>query len=439
MFMNIVQKSIDEIFPYQKNPRKNNKAVDIVANSLEQYGFQQPIVVDNDNIIIVGHTRYQAAKKLQMKTIPVLVAQDLTAEKAKAYRIMDNKSSEYAKWNDSLLFEELTDLIQDNNINIVSEQTGISEAELNRLFAEPLPIQDVVSEDTPTQSKQGDIFILGDHKIACGSSLDNNIIQSLLQDDLIDCIWTDPPYGIAWQGAQGQGYEQRDWSIANDDMDAQSTSQMIQQHIQAIDANVKAGASIYMCHDIKFTSQWRSLLEQNNYNINSCLIWDKKGYSEASKFLRYRKGYEPILYGWKKGMESQWYGERHTDLYQPEMLSQYTNSQLIDIIKKLETPSDVNEFKREKREVMKLHPTVKPTGLIIYHLRNSTKKGDTVFDGFAGSGAVIQACEKSGRQARCIELEARYVDISIKRWQELTGLTAVRQRDNKPFTEITAI
>ena len=422
--MIIQQIDIQDIQPYPNNPRKNAKAIDKVADSITQYGFQQPIVVDKDHVIVVGHTRYEAAKKLLLQKVPVLVAENLDPEQANGYRIMDNKSGEWAEWDERMLYDELNELIKDNNIQELSYETGFSESELNKLFApETDPIEEY-QESESYKSKVGDLWTLGNHKIYNGDSNNIHNVDTLLEGEKIDCVWTDPPYGISYQSVNAINTGKSSHKIQNDDLSADNLDLFLLDHLSKIDHKVKPGAPIYWCHDIKYSNINRNVLEKSNYHISDTLIWYK---NKHSTFLSdYAKYYEPIHYGWKNGAKHPWYGNGwHPNVYTPEELDNLTKEQLIKIIKGYS--KNIQEFNKEPQSLSSLHPTVKPVKLIIYHLLNSTKQSAIVYDGFAGSGSTIIACERSNRKARCIELEPKFIDVIINRWQEETGLQAVRQ------------
>lgn len=426
--MQIIQTKITEIRPYEKNPRKNDKAVDTVANSISQYGFQQPIVVDKQGVIVVGHTRYRAAKKLNLQTVPVVFATDLTDEQVRGYRIMDNRSNQNSAWDDSLLVEELTALIENSNLQDLSYDTGFTESELNKLFKQQEPDLEKYLKNEHYKSKQGDLWILGSHKLLNGDSTKQEELAALLTNEKIDCLWEDPPYGVAYETANGINYTKeenllRNHKIANDNLTPEQLELFLESHLAAVNSYVKKGAIIYWCHDIKFTQQFRDLLEDKNYHVSDTLIWKK---NNASTWLSdYAKYYEPILYGWKQGAEHAWYGKgMMPNTISVQTLDELSKEELIALIENIDT--NYQEFKKESRKVASLHPTVKPVRLIMHHLFNSTKINDIVYDGFAGSGSTLIACEKTQRQARCIEYEPKFVDIIIKRWQDETGLQAVR-------------
>ena len=423
--MNIQQLPLKDIKPYPNNPRKNAKAVEKVADSIIQYGFQQPIVVDKDMTIIVGHTRYSASRKLGLESVPVIVADNLSQKQADSYRIMDNKSGEWAEWDEKMLFEELDQLIQDSNIQELSYETGFSESELNKLFAPASdPIEEFLKNET-YRSQKGDVWNLGNHVLINGDSTDPMITQQLLNDEMIDCIWTDPPYGISYTSVNDVIRTTKHQQIQNDNLDATNLDLFLTAHLKNINHKVKPGAPIYWCHDIKYSNINRNVLQKAGYHVSDTLIWYK---NRHSTFLTdYAKYYEPIHYGWKEGEKHPWYGDGwHSNVYQDEHLETLSKEQLIKLIRS--THKNIQEFPKETASyTQNLHPTIKPIKLIVYHLLNSTKSNDIVYDGFAGSGSTIMACERSGRRARCVELESKYIDIIINRWQEETGLEAVRQ------------
>ena len=426
--MKIVTLNLAEIKPYVNNPRKNDKAVAVVAKSIEQYGFQQPIVVDKNSVIVAGHTRYRAARQLGLKQVPVVVADNLSQEQINAYRIMDNRSNENAHWDDSLLYTELKTLLADSTIQDLSIQTGFTESELNKLFQDS---EENISLNIETQYKSqiGDLWQLGDNLLLNGDSTDQKHINTLLGTDAIDLIWEDPPYGVSYETVNGINYtkeqnEQRNHKIKNDDMTAEQLDQFLDQHLSVVAPKLKSGGVVYWSHDIRFTQQFRDLLTKYNIHISDTLIWRK---NTLSSFLSdYSKWYEPILYGWKEGAEHAWYGKGSPpNSFSIEELEDMTKEQLIKLIKQLDT--NYQEFNKESRKIASLHPTVKPVKLIVYHIINSSKVNDIVYDGFSGSGSTLIACERTQRRARCIELEPKFVDATIQRWQDETGLQARRQ------------
>lgn len=435
--MNIQQKKLSEIKPYEGNPRKNDRAVKTVADSIEQYGFQQPIVVDRDHVIIVGHTRYRAAQKLNLQSVPVIVAHDLNEEQVRAYRIMDNRSNENSQWDDKLLFEELDQLIKDNNIQALSFETGFTESELNKLFKQEEDPLEKYYKNENYRTQRGELWILGNHRIVCGDSTDANHLKLLFEDKKADVVWEDPPYGVAYETANGINYTKeenaiRNHKIANDNLTPEQLDLFLDTHLAQLTGYTRPGTVFYWCHDIRFTQQFRDLFAKHKIHVSDTLIWKK---NNASTWLSdYAKYYEPILYGWREGPHA-WYGKgMMPNAHSVEELEELSKEELIKIITSIDTNYQV--FSKEPRKVASLHPTVKPVKLIIHHLLNSSKINNIIYDGFSGSGSTLIACEKSSRQARCIEYEPKFVDVTIQRWQELTGLQAVRS-DGVLWDDIT--
>jgi len=428
--MHIVSMPIGQVRPYPKNPRKNDRAVKTVAESLEQYGFQQPIVVDKEHVIIVGHTRYRAAQSLGLKDVPVLVAKELTEKQAQAYRLMDNRSNENARWDDGMLLEELQTMLSDITIQDASYQSGFTESELNALFRDDRDQLDDLQDhlNPTTYSQLGDVWTLGPHRIANGDSTRPETIAELLAGDPVDLVWEDAPYGITYQTPNGINHSAEyraltNHIIANDTLSGAELDAFLDAHMKAIVPHMRPGASLYWCHDIRYNHQFKQVLESNGIHIADTLIWRK---NNASTWLTdYAKYYEPIIYGWREGAEHAWYGKNmQPNAFDLDGLENKSREQLIRIIQAWDT--NYQTFRKEPRKIASLHPTVKPVKLIEYHIINSTQPGQTVYDGFSGSGSTLIACEASGRHARCVELEPKFVDVTIRRWQELTGLAAVR-------------
>jgi len=261
-------KPINDIKPYAKNSLKSHRAVDNVAEPLEQYGFQQPIVVDRDMIIVVGHTRYRAAHKLNLKQVPVLVADTLTDDQVRAYRLMDNRSNENAQWDNTLLMEELQVMLDGITIQDVSYQSGFSESELNRLFRNDEDLLDQVRDVlTPeTYSESGDVWILGRHRIVNGDSTASDTVATLLGTEKIDLVWEDAPYGVAYQTPNSMNHS-RDYNelnnhkIQNDTLSGEQLDTFLDAHLQAVMPHVRPGASVYWCHDIRYNHQFKHIIE----------------------------------------------------------------------------------------------------------------------------------------------------------------------------------
>ena len=386
--MIVQDKAISDIKPYQKNPR-HKYDINKVAQSIKEFGFQQPIVVDRAGVIIVGHGRYEAAKSLNLKTIPVTIA-DLPPEKAKAYRIADNKTNEYSDWDMGLLIQEFTDLL-DNNYDL--ELTGFDPDELEKIIVgekEGLTDEDAVPE-TPEEPKAqlGDIYKLGKHKIICGDSTELSFYEKLLENHKIDLLITDPPYNVDYEGKTKEKLK-----IENDKKNDEEFQKFLDDFTFNTFEFMKGGASYYIFHADVNGLNFRQSLKNNNIQLRQNLIWVKNSMVMGRQDYQWK--HEPILYGWKNGESHSWYSDRK-------------QTTLINY---------------DRPTKSKLHPTMKPVGLIEYLIKNSSKSEDIVFDSFLGSGSTLLACEKTNRICHGIEFDPKYVDVIVKRWEQYTGQKA---------------
>lgn len=438
--MNIQQIDIGLIKPYAKNPRKNKAAVDTVKLSLKEFGFKQPIVVDKDMTIVVGHTRFLAAQQLEYKQVPIVVANELNEEQIRAYRIMDNRSNENADWDNELLKQELKDLEQNYDLAL----TGFTAEDLNELFRDTEEGQtdpdDVPEIATEYRAKKGDLWILGNHRLVCGDSLADETYQLLLGDEQPDMCWTDPPYNIAYQSAKYRtknskwadkdNHKQND-VIANDKMTDEEFAEFIYKAIKQTYNVVKDGAAIYISHSESEIHNFHQAVKLSGYKFKQNLVWVKNAIILGGS--DYQKRYEPIIYAIKPGAIRYFISDRGTDSVIDQRIdySKWTKDELIKALTSYPTDS-INCNKTQKAD---LHPTMKPVKLITEMMLNSSIKNDIVLDPFGGSGSTLIAAEQTQRKARLIELQPKYVDVIIKRWQDFTGEQAIRS-DGTPWDNI---
>lgn len=375
---------IKSIRPYEKNPRRNDEAVDAVAASIKEFGWQQPIVVDKDGVIIAGHTRYKAAKKLKCDTVPVVVADDLTEDQVKAYRLADNKTGELAEWDTALLGEELAeladfDMSQFGFDTILQEEAR--EAEEDDYEVNP--------PEEP-KAKPGDIYQLGRHRLMCGDSTDAESVYQLCQDGQVDMLLTDPPYGVDYTGKTKDALK-----IQNDATSDETLRDMLADAFSAANNIMKPGAVFYIWHADSKALVFRIACQMAGWEVRQVLIWVKNTMVMGRQDYQWK--HEPCLYGWKDGAGHLWASDRKQ--------------------------TTILNFDRPTKN--KEHPTMKPVKLFDYQIQNNTKGGDIVLDLFGGSGTTIVACEQNGRCARVMELDPRYVDVIIDRWEKFTGEKAV--------------
>lgn len=379
--MQIIEKNIKELIPYEKNPRKNDQSIDKAANSIKEFGFKVPIVVDKNNIIVCGHTRYKAAKKLKLAVVPCVVADDLTEEQIKAYRLADNKVGEDSEWDIDLLGEEL-----DGIFDIDMSDLGF---DLTEEEEETEIIEDEVPEQVEPIAKQGDIWQLGRHRLMCGDSTSVDNMNKLFGGNTIDLVLSDPPYGI--DVVQNN-------SICGD----KAFGKVGGRHIVKSNTYMKIKGD-----DTTDTAKefYNSCVSMNIYNYilfggnyftdflepKACwIVWDKQNTGNFADvelaWTSFDKGAK--LYQWL------WNGL-------------------------------CRKGDRKAEGSKRVHPTQKPVGLLADILNDFSKENDNIFDGFGGSGSTLIACEQTNRNCYMIEYEPYYVDVIIARWEQFTGQKAV--------------
>ena len=392
--MNIQEIEIEKLIPYHNNPRKD-QAVDKVASSINEYGFQQPIVVDKNMVLIVGHTRLMGAKKLGLKKVPVTIA-NLSESKAKAYRIADNRLNEDSAWDFDLLDIEIKNLLDDDyNIDLL----GFDSVELDKFLKndeEYLTDEDEVPEPPKKpKSKLGDVYQLGEHRLMCGSSTELNDFDKLCKDKA-DLIFTDPPYGMEYGGGRAEGSTPKGarvkahGMIKNDDLKGEDLINLVQEALTTTFTKAKKGCSAYICFTWRNYSEFAKAVSMSGFSIKNCIVWNKKSIGLGNS--HYRPQHEFVFY-----CGEQWYGDK--------------------------SQSDVWEMSRGDTSKY-VHPTQKPIELIEKAIKNSSKQDDLVIDCFGGSGSTLIACEKTRRKCCMMELDPKYVDVIIERWENFTGKKA---------------
>jgi DNA modification methylase len=426
---------IDAIQPYAKNPRLNDGAVDAVAASLKEFGFRQPIVVDADGVIIVGHTRWKAAKKLGLAKVPVHVATDLPPDKVRAYRIADNKTGEIAEWDMTILPIELSDL-RDSGYDM--EVLGFDDEELGKLLSEAAGIKEGLTDpdaipeppDDPI-TQRGDIWVLGDHRLMCGDSGSAADLDRLLDGAIIDLFSSDPPYNVkveprsnnaiaagnssfakaekrthhqsfdvARQGekkATTKKMRAKDRPLENDFVSDEAFDQMLLDWFGNASRVLKPGGSFYIWGGYANLGNYPAPLKKSGLYFSQGIVWDKQHPVLTRK--DYMGAFEICFYGWKEGAGHHFYGPNNaTDLWH---------------VKKVNPQSMV-------------HLTEKPVELAVRAIQYSSKPGENVLDLFGGSGSTLIGCEQTGRRAFLMELDQAYCDVIVKRYEQFTGKKAER-------------
>lgn len=391
--MEIIKKPIDSLIPYAKNARVHDEAqIAQIAGSIKEFGFNNPVLIDKDNGIIAGHGRVMAARKLGLTEVPTILLDHLNETQRKAYILADNRIAINSTWDNEMLSLELMDIKDDVSLAMLGFNVDELDALLNPTeLTEGLTDEDAVP-DVPNEptTKLGDIYQLGNHRLMCGDSTSIDAVEKLMDGQLADQLVTDPPYNIAYEG----GSKKRE-QIKNDEMADEEFRQFLKDVYIAADAVMKAGAVFYIWHADTEGYNFRGAARDMGWRVRQTLIWNK----DNSAFGRsdYHWKHEPCLYGWKEGSAHLW----ATDRKQTTVIS-------------CKRPSKSD-----------LHPTMKPVELMEYQILNNTKGSDIVLDLFGGSGSTMIAAEKIGRHSRLMELDPKYCDVIIKRWEDFTGKKAV--------------
>ena len=391
--------SVDNLKAYERNARTHSdEQVQQVAESIKEFGFTNPVLIDENNELIAGHGRTMAAKSIGMKEVPAIRLKGLTAAQKKALRIADNQLALNAGWDEELLRIELGELQElDFNLDVM----GFSDEELDLLLDGTGSIDDeehgkdaeeIAEPSEDPVVKPGELWLLGDHQLLCGDSTRIDDLVRLCEEGSVDLYLTDPPYNVAYEGATKDKL-----TIQNDNMSDENFRKFLIDAFSTADFAMKPGASFYIWHADAEGYNFRGACRDNAWKVRQCLVWNKNSLVLGRSDYQWK--HEPCLYGWKEGAGHAWYSDRK-------------QTTVLDFDKPLRNGD---------------HPTMKPVDLFEYQIGNSTKKGDVVLDSFAGSGTTVIACENTGRKSRAMELDPRYCDVIIKRWQDLTGEDAVRE------------
>ena len=382
--LKIIYKKTEDLIPYINNPRNNDNAVDKVASSIKNFGFKVPIVVDGDNEIIAGHTRLKAAKKLGMDEVPCIVADDLNDGQIKAFRLADNRVAEFAEWDMELLESELEEL-KDYDLGFEFDDMGMDFSDLEgiEVVTETVEAEEDDFDEESVKDDggivRGDIFQLGNHRLMCGDSTDEKDVKILTRGGIVDMVFTDPPYNIGYKGVSDKR------EIINDKMTDDEFLEFLKRSIPKCE-------TAYVCCSWQYAHLFKQAMVDLGMPPKAMIVWDKV--NPAQNLDKYYKRHELIYYYGKFGGEKTLRG-------------------------------DVWSLKRQKNT---LHPTMKPIELIALCLGDNPDLKN-VYDGFGGSGSTLIACEQLNRNCYMMEYDPHYVNVIIKRWEELTGKKAIKLND----------
>lgn len=407
--MQIKMVPIESIVPYQKNAKKHPaKQITAVARSIEEFGWAQPLVVDKNSELIIGHCRLEAAKTLGLETAPVVVMDNLSPAQIKALRLADNKLNE-SDWVMDLVIDELKDL---NAGGFDIELTGFD----RDLLLDEEDMDDVVPElPAKAKSKVGDIFQLGEHRLMCGDATDPKHVEKLMQGVKADLVFTDPPYNVDYSGSGKQTTNK----IMNDKMTPEQFDTFLKAVFKRYAEITKKGAALYVFHSSSTQNQFENAINGAGLEVKQQLIWNKPTMSMG--WSHYRFKHEPFFYCGFPKTKTEFYGDRTNgtvvDLHDTEKkLFEWARRE-----KRLEAEGKTTIWTMKRAPVQDyVHPTQKPVELIVYALTNSTKHDDIVVDFFGGSGSTLIACQKAGRINYSMELDPKYVDVIIERYEKYT-------------------
>ena len=401
---------VDSLIPYARNARTHSEEqIAQIAASIREFGWTNPILTDGDKGVIAGHGRLAAARKLELTEVPVIELGHLSPEQKKAYILADNRIALNSGWDEELLKLELQEL---QGVDFDLDLLGFGDDEIQRLLngdqvGGGLTEDDAIPEaPVDPVSRPGDLWILGSHRLLCGDSTVLSDVERLMGGQLADMAFTDPPYNVDYGNSAKDKMRGKDRRILNDAL-GDGFYQFL--YDACLNLLVVTKGACYVCMSSSELHTLQKAWIDAGGKWSTFIIWAKNTFTLGRS--DYQRQYEPILYGWKQGVDHFWCGDRDQ--------------------------SDIWNY--NKPRVNDLHPTMKPVELVERAIKNSSKSRDIVLDLFGGSGTTLIACEKTGRQARLIELDPKFADVIVKRWEEYTGQQAVREGDGVKFVELTTI
>ena len=402
---------VADLAPYTKNARQHPpEQIDQIAASMERFGFTIPMLVAEDGTIIAGHGRLMAAAQLGLAEVPVMVARGWSEEDRRLYTLADNRLAEIAEWDPEMLRIEIGELREDFGIEDMS-LIGFSADDLAEILPDALldatggltDPDDVPKVPETPVTRPGDVWVLGKHRLLCGDSTVATDVEKVLGDVKADLCFCDPPYNVDYAGGSGAEKAGKARRIKNDAL-GDAFGQFLYDACVLI--NTHTDGAVYICMSSSELQTLQAAFRSAGGHWSTFIIWAKDRFTLGR--ADYQRQYEPILYGWPEGVKRHWCGDRDQ--------------------------GDVWEIARPHKN--DLHPTMKPVALVERAIRNSSRKGDLVFDPFGGSGTTLIAAEKTGRHASLIELDPKYVDVIVRRWQEFTGQAAVLDGDGRSFADL---
>lgn len=388
--------SVEKLIPYAKNARTHSdEQVAQIAGSIKEFGFNNPVLVDKDNSIIAGHGRVMAARKLGMDKVPVVILDHLTESQRKAYILADNRIALNSGWDSSMLSVELQDLKDDIDLSLLGFDLDELDALLNPVEeTEGLTDEDAVPEvPVEPKTKLGDIYILGNHRLMCGDSTSITDVEKLMDGQKADMVFTDPPYGVSYTGGHNQ--KKRKGIIA-DTLQGNDLTDLFADALLCATMVTNDHSAFYIWYANGKAVETFASFSKLPLKVRAVICWYKVKSGLGAFMSQYIPNYEPCIYAYKDGSSPQWFGASDE--------------------------KTVWELKKESKN--EFHPTQKPIELPQRAIKNSSKSGDLILDLFGGSGSTLIAAEQTGRKAYLMELDPKYCDVIVKRWEDFTGKKA---------------
>jgi len=407
-FLDTVERwPLDRLIPHARNARTHSdEQIAQIAGSIAEFGFVNPVLVGDDGVIVAGHGRVLAARKLGLVEAPVIVLRHLTPTQRRALMIADNRIAENAGWDEEMLAAELAAL-KDEDIDLAL--LGFDDAELDRLLAGTLDEADAADEAPAPPadpiSQPGDLWICGEHRVLCGDATVLADVEKVLDGELADMCLCDPPYNVNYANSAKDKLRGKNRPILNDALGEDFGALLYDACVNILTVNKGA---VYICMSSSELDTLQKAFRDAGGRWSTFIIWAKNTFTLGRS--DYQRQYEPILYGWKEGVDHYWCGARDQ--------------------------GDVWFFDKPAKN--DLHPTMKPVALVERAIRNSSKSRDIVLDPFGGSGTTMIAAERSGRRARLVELDPKYVDVIVQRWQNETGGRAKHAATGETFDALSS-
>jgi site-specific DNA-methyltransferase (adenine-specific) len=413
--LEVVQAKLTDLTLDPGNSRKHGRQnLDAIKSSLATFGQRRPLVVMADMTVIAGNGTLTAMRELGWTECAITITPaDWTTDQAKAYALADNRTAELAEWDNTQL---ATTLAQLDEAGWPVQDLGFEQSSFDD---DANVVQDEVPDvpEEATRTKTGQLWQLGDSRLLVGDSTDPDDFKHLMRGELVDCVFTDPPYNVAYEGGTKDAL-----TIQNDDMSDADFAAFLEAAYTRMFEVTKEGGAIYVCHADTAGDAFRIKFRETGWLLKQCLIWVKDAFVLGRQDYHWQ--HEPILYGWKPGAAHTWYGRRirSTILDSTVQLADLKKHDLIELLTEIVEASTIVREPRPRRNAE--HPTMKPVPLVARLVANSTKPGDVVLDPFGGSGSTLIACVQMDRACYTIEKDPRYADVIVNRWEKLTGLTA---------------